>query len=245
MTQLWYTAFYANKENCKNSHLITQEGFDVINEASYKKSVDKNLEATQKIAAETENNKGSVAGVTGTHLEDVSDGLRRLSAGQIPPDYVVSPHNLEKMMAYFTYDTSVCISRKLTNFYEMPDSFHMSAVVMMELIAGALDDSRRKFYEGIFEYYKKSKLLIVPNRDDWLLVSRILYLLTHARKRSNKGKLPRLPPGASQRMALDVLIAVSARRWNAAVVTENWVDFKAIQRYCNVTVVRASKFFGK
>ena len=46
-------------------------------------------------------------------------------------------------------------------------------------------------------------------------------------------------------MALDVLIAVSARRWKAAVVTENWLDFKAIQRYCNVTIIKASTFFGK
>jgi len=113
------------------------------------------------------------------------------------------------------------------------------------LIPGALDDSFRKFYEGRLAHYEEHNLLIVPNGHDWLLASRILYLLTHARKRSNKGKLLRLPPGAAQRMALDVLIAVSARRLKAAVVTENWVDFKAIQRYCNVTIIRASKFFGK
>ncbi len=148
-------------------------------------------------------------------------------------------------MSYFTYDTSVCISRKLTDFDNMPESFRMSAVVMMELIASALNDSYRKFYEGRLAHYEKHNLLIVPNGDDWLLASRILYLLTHARKRSNKGKLQRLPPGASQRMALDVLIAVSARRWKAAVVTDNWVDFKAIQRYCNVTIIKASKFFKK
>jgi len=148
-------------------------------------------------------------------------------------------------MAYFTYDTSVCISRKLTNFDEMPENFRVSGVVLMELIAGALNDSRRKFYEGTFAQYAKTNLLIVPNEGDWLLASKILYLLTHARKRSNKGKLQRLQPGASQRMALDVLIAVSARRSKAAVVTENWVDFKAIQRYCNVRIVRASKFFKK
>ena len=148
-------------------------------------------------------------------------------------------------MAYFTYDTSVCISRNLRNFDDMPERFRMSAVVMMELTASALDDSHRKFYEGTFADYEKTNLLIIPNGDDWLLASKILYLLTHARKRSNKGKLRRLPPGASQRMALDVLIAVSARRWRAAVVTENWADFKTIQRYCDVTIVRASKFFKK
>ena len=84
----------------------------------------------------------------------------------------------------------------------------------------------------------------MPNDEDWLLASRILFLLSHARRRSHKGKLRRLPPGASQRLALDVLIAVSARRWKAQVVTENWADFKAIQRYCNTTIVRAANFFG-
>ena len=148
-------------------------------------------------------------------------------------------------MAYFTYDTSVCISRKLTNFDDMPEKFRMSAVVMMELFAGEINDSYRRFYEGTFAQYAKNNFLIVPNEDDWLLASKILYLLTHARKRLHKGKLQRLQPGASQRMALDVLIAVSARRWRAAVVTENWVDFKAIQRYCNVRIVKASKFFKK
>ena len=77
----------------------------------------------------------------------------------------------------------------------------------------------------------------MPTDEDWLLASKILFLLTHARKRLHKGKLKQLPPGASQRLALDVLLAVSARRWKAQVVTENWSDFKAIQRYCNTTIV--------
>ncbi|HZI46904.1 MAG TPA: hypothetical protein VFD75_03855, partial [Pyrinomonadaceae bacterium] len=125
-------------------------------------------------------------------------------------------------MPYFTYDTSVCISRKLTDFHEMPRDFRMSAIVLLELIAGAHDQSRRKFYEEIFRQYQTSDLLIVPNEDDWLLAAKILFVLTHGRKRAQKGKLQKLPPGASQRLALDVLIAVSARRWKAQVVTENW-----------------------
>ena len=148
-------------------------------------------------------------------------------------------------MAYFTYDTSVLIARKLTDFHEMPQHFLMSAVVQMELIAGAEDESRRKLYERTFRQYQKDNALIVPNDDDWLLASKILYLLTHARKRTQKGKLQRLPPGASQRLALDVLIAVSARRWKAQVVTENWADFKAIQRYCDATIIKAANFFRR
>lgn len=85
----------------------------------------------------------------------------------------------------------------------------------------------------------------MPNADDWFLAARVLLLLSDARRRLHKGKLKQLPPGASQRLALDVLIAVSARRWKAHVVTENWADFKAIQRYCNTTIVRAAQFFRK
>ena len=77
-------------------------------------------------------------------------------------------------MPYFTYDTSVIIARKLTGFHAMPQSFLMSAVVQMELIAGAEDPTRRKFYERAFRQYKKDNLLIVPNDDDWLLASKIL-----------------------------------------------------------------------
>jgi len=148
-------------------------------------------------------------------------------------------------MPYFTYDTSVIISRKLTDFREMPQSFLMSAVVLMELTAFANDESRRKYYEQAFRQCQKENSLIVPTDDDWLTASKILYLLTHTRKRSQKGRLQRLPPGATQRMVLDVLIAVSARRWKAQVVTENWADFKAIQRYCTTRIISAAEFFRK
>ena len=115
----------------------------------------------------------------------------------------------------------------------------------MELTASARDESYRKIYERLFHQYSADNSLIVPNEDDWLLAGKVLYyLLSQDRRRSHAGKLKRLHPGASQRMALDVLIAVSARRWKATVVTENWQDFKAIQRYCNTKCVRASKFLA-
>ena len=148
-------------------------------------------------------------------------------------------------MAYFTYDTSVCISRNLTDFQKMPPNFLLSAVVMMELMAGDPNESRRKFFGEVFHQFQKDNLIIVPTADDWLLAAKVLHLLSDARRRVHKGKLKRLPPGASQRLALDVLIAVSARRWKAHVVTENWADFKASQRYCNTTIVKAAQFFRK
>ena len=145
-------------------------------------------------------------------------------------------------MPYFTYDTSVIVSRKLS-LHEMPRNFVMSAVVMLELMSSAADSSLRKSYERFFRQYQEDNLLIVPDVDDWLLAAKILFLLTQDRRREGQGKLKRLPPGASQRLALDVLIAVSARRWKAQVITENWTDFKAIQRYCNNTIINAAQFF--
>jgi predicted nucleic acid-binding protein len=148
-------------------------------------------------------------------------------------------------MPYFTYDTSVIIARKLTDLQRMPQNFLMSATVLMELMSGAPDRSIRNVYERVFRHYQRHDLLIVPTAEDWFLAAKILYLLTHSRRFLQKGKLRQLPPGISQRLALDALIAASAKRWEAQVVTENWADFKAIQRYCNTKIVKASKFFKK
>ena len=145
-------------------------------------------------------------------------------------------------MPYFTYDTSVVISKRVT----LPDNssnFLISSVVLLELMASASDDSRRRFYERVYTDYQRDNSLIVPNEDDWLLASKVLYWLSQGRRRVYKGRLPRLAPGVSQRLALDALIAASARRWRATVVTENWNDFAAIKRFCNVRVLKASEFF--
>ena len=146
-------------------------------------------------------------------------------------------------MPYFTYDTSVIISRRLAVSPKLPGNFRFSSIVLMELTASAKDDSQRKAYEELFRGYQREKLLIIPNEDDWLLASKVLYWLTQSRRRSSTGKLRRLERGVSQRMALDVLPAACARRCKVGVVTEKWKDFKLIQRFCNVKVFKAAEFF--
>jgi len=147
-------------------------------------------------------------------------------------------------MPYFTYDTSVIISRRLVVSPKPPGNFRLSSVVLMELMASGTDDSQRKAYEELFRSYQKEKLLIIPNEDDWLMASKVLYWLTQGRRRSGAGKLRRLERGVSQRMALDALLAASARRCKVSVVTENWRDFKLIQRFCNVKLFKAAEFFN-
>jgi predicted nucleic acid-binding protein len=145
-------------------------------------------------------------------------------------------------MAFYTYDTSTIISRK-PSLPGALGSYLWSSVVLLELMAGAGGESERKLLERLFRDYAKDNSLIVPDENDWVLAGKVLFWLSQGRRRSAKGKSPRLKAGVSQRMALDVLLAVSARRWRATVVTENWDDFKAIQRYCNVEVIRAPEFF--
>jgi len=146
-------------------------------------------------------------------------------------------------MPYFTYDTSVIISKSLVIYTDKASNFVMSSVVLLELMASASDDSRRKVIERLFRDYAQDNSLIVPNEDDWLLASKVLYWLAQNRRRVSGGRLPRLAPGVSQRLALDALIATRARRWKAEVVTDNWNDFAAIRRFCNVKIVKASEFF--
>ncbi|MFN0279158.1 MAG: hypothetical protein ACKVRN_11225 [Pyrinomonadaceae bacterium] len=110
-------------------------------------------------------------------------------------------------------------------------------------MASAPDDSQRKQFEQMWRDYAKDNSLIVPADEDWLMASKVLYWLAHGRKRGAKGKFPKLIPGSSQRMALDALIAVSAKRWKATVITDNWDDFRSIQKYCNIKLVKASDFF--
>lgn len=144
-------------------------------------------------------------------------------------------------MPIYTFDSSVIIAYRVR---ELPKTFVLSAVVIAELTAGAPDTSTRKDYEAMRREYDKAGALIIPTSDDWLTASRILFWLTQGRKKRAGGKAPRLITGASQRMFLDALIAVSARRAGAIVVTNNYDDFKAIQYYCSVKLLRGAEYFG-
>lgn len=144
-------------------------------------------------------------------------------------------------MALLTFDTSVIVAHKVM---ELPENFLLSAVVIAELTANANDDPLRKFYEDIRRKHEKGDTLLVPTSEDWLLASRILYWLTQRRKKGAGGKLPPQKPGASQQMMLDALIAVSARRAGALVVTEDYDDFKAIQYYCHFKLKRGDDYFN-
>jgi predicted nucleic acid-binding protein len=145
-------------------------------------------------------------------------------------------------MTKFTFDTSFVVAARLS---EVPGNFLLSDVVALELIAAAVDETRYKQLQQLRKSYLDSGLLIVHNSDDWLLAGKILYWLEQGTRKKNRGKAPPKKPGATQRMALDVLLAVGARRYKATVVTENWRDFNAIKYYCEFKVMRRVEFLAK
>lgn len=140
------------------------------------------------------------------------------------------------------FDTSVIIAY---SFSELPQNFLLSAVVVAELVANAANDSVRKNLEAARRAHEKQGTLIVPTAEDWLLASRALYWLIQRRKKATGGKSLPQKPGASQQMMMDALIAISARRVGAMVVTNDYDDFKAIQYYCRFKLKRGSEFFGQ
>ena len=143
-------------------------------------------------------------------------------------------------MPLYTFDSSVIIAYRVR---ELPKDFVLSAVVIAELTAGAADDSTRNVYEAMRRIFQQDNALIIPSADDWLTASRVLFRLSQSRKKKAGGKAPKLISGASQRMFLDTLIAVSAKRTGATVVTNNYDDFKAIQYYFQFKLMRGSDFF--
>ena len=143
-------------------------------------------------------------------------------------------------MPLYTFDSSVIIAYRVR---ELPKDFVLSAIVIAELTAGAADDSIRKVYEAMRRIFQKENALIIPSDDDWLTASRVLFRLSQSRKKKAGGKLLKRIPGASQQMFLDTLIAVSAKRANATVVTNDYDDFKAIQYYFQFKLMRGSDFF--
>jgi len=144
-------------------------------------------------------------------------------------------------MPIITYDTSVFISHKPAEF---PAGFVLSAVVLQELTAGAVDKSDIQRWDAARRAHEKEGTLLVPTGEDWWLAGKVLNSLLRGQKSKRGGLTPKLPAVEKQRIIRDVLIARTARRAGALLVTDNVRDFKVISRFCAVRVISGEKFFS-
>lgn len=143
-------------------------------------------------------------------------------------------------MPRYTYDTNIIKGYKVER---LPENFYMSTVVLSELMTGAVDQSEFDGYLETWRRHAKDETLIIPTAADWLMASKVLYWLAQERRRRAGGRAPRWSPSAKQELAMDALIATSARREGVTVVT-NDTDFDAIQYYCKtLKLERGSDFF--
>ncbi len=142
-------------------------------------------------------------------------------------------------MSVITFDT--CIFITYQPLY-LPKGFRLTAVVLQELTAGANDDKEVKYWNEVRRARKKDGTLLVPNDEDWWLAGKVLNSLQRALRGSNQGKIPKSDSVTIQRITRDVLIARTAKRAGAILVTDNTKDFELIKNFCNVKAISGKEF---
>jgi predicted nucleic acid-binding protein len=145
-------------------------------------------------------------------------------------------------MPKVTYDSDVFMKRKPQ---KLPQGFYMSAVVMEELVAGAIDGSAIRELEKALKNYAKAGRLLVPTAEDWFLAGKVIYALQQRAKSRKTGDKPPMLPEMRVRIINDVLIARTSKRVGVTVVTYNIRHFEQIQSHCSVKVINASEYFGR
>jgi predicted nucleic acid-binding protein len=109
---------------------------------------------------------------------------------------------------------------------------YLSAVVMLELYAGAFFPRDRRIVRGLVAAFERADRILVPSGAVWEDAGQVLRALQESR-----GSLRTTYPS----LVNDVLIALSARSVGASVVTSNARDFGVIRkiRPFKLTVVSA------
>jgi predicted nucleic acid-binding protein len=132
------------------------------------------------------------------------------------------------------FDTNVLVQHGMARLE--PRTF-LSAVVVQEVTAGAQDSAGVRELGELSKRYDRAGRLLVPTGEDWWFAGKVLHALYHGLPSHRGEHTPAIPKEEQQRLLRDVLIARSAKRINAGVVTYNRRDFEKIRRFCNVRVV--------
>ena len=110
--------------------------------------------------------------------------------------------------------------------YETP-LLYMSAVVIEELYAGASDTNTIKLLDRLYGTFENLSRLIVPESSDWQKAGKVIAKL--GRKYGFEEKF-------LTKITNDVLIALSARKIGAVVVTNNMRDFLRIKEFVDFKI---------
>lgn len=134
-------------------------------------------------------------------------------------------------------DTNVIIRHRLPAIPGL-----VSAVVLQELTAGAEDSADVRRFGSMLAAAEDEGVLLTPDGEDWYQAGKVLNSLLRGLPAARGRRTVSIDKGEQQRLVRDVLIARSAKRVNAGVVTYNAADFEKIRRYCDVRVMEPADF---
>jgi predicted nucleic acid-binding protein len=103
----------------------------------------------------------------------------------------------------------------------------MSAVVLSELYSGAHDSQSIKLLDKLYHTFQNVGRLIVPDGSDWQQTGRII-----AKMKKKYG----FETKYLARIQNDILIACSARKIGAFIVTQNKKDFRRIKEFTDFRI---------
>ena len=104
---------------------------------------------------------------------------------------------------------------------------YMSMVVLTELYAGSHDTNSTKLVDKLFHTFLSVGRLIVPNDEDWRKTGMVMAKL--GQKYGFEAKY-------ISKIQNDILIACSARRIGAFIVTQNTKDFQRIKEFIDFRI---------
>jgi predicted nucleic acid-binding protein len=137
------------------------------------------------------------------------------------------------------FDTNALVR---DGMHRLPPHALLSAVVLQEITAGASDTAGVRELGELGKRYERAGRLLVPTGEDWWFAGKVLNALYRGLPSHRGEYTPAIPKEEQQRLLRDVLIARSAKRVNAGVVTYNRGDFDKIRRFCNVRVEDPARF---
>lgn len=112
-------------------------------------------------------------------------------------------------------------------FYPLLPATYLSAIVAYELAVNAYDRRTRTLVLEFIRPMQRTGRVVIPTFDDWIMASEVVTAIEQKEK-SWKSKLPAL--------LNDILIALSARRIGAIVLTYNRDDFRLIRHYADFSL---------
>ena len=119
------------------------------------------------------------------------------------------------------------IAHPIIESHQVRPLIYMSAVVLEELYAGALDVYSVKLLDKMYDTFSEMSRLLIPDSADWQKGGKVIAQL------GSKYGFEQL---YLSRLTNDVLIAATARKMGAVVATNNKKDFLRIQEYIDFKI---------